>query len=228
MKRKTSKTQLAILSLLAGIVYLFMITAEVVSEWKSSVRAFREGAEQAESEILGGDKISWENFEISLEPKEFDPYYTDSLRNSKTGEFLPISYEKLQVRYKYEEPRPTKLFLLEVVLIITAFPALILYVLILILFYKLILAFYKDNIFTNDNVRRLKLLGIYSISLYALHLLFSLTYYFTAVSLIALVDYKVKMLDLGHETLLMGILVLIATNVLKRSIVLKEEQELTI
>lgn len=228
MKRKTSKTQLALLSILAGAVYLFIITANFVGGWKSGVKTFKESAQQAEMEIKTGSGRSWENFILTLEPKNFDQFYSDSIRNLKTGEITPISYDKIQVWYTHTQPQTTKSFLLDTGMLLTAIPSMVLYLLILILFYKLVLAFYKDNIFSKDNVRRLKLLGTFTIIIYILQLAFYFMYHATTRSLLELSDYNIIMPDLEHELLLLGVILLIATNVMKRTITLKEEQDLTI
>lgn len=228
MKRKTSKTQLAFLSILAGFIYLFIITTNIVDGWKSGVMAFKEGMQKVEMEQKTGKEISRETFTLTFEPEDYSKFYSDSILNIKTGKFIPISYNKLETRYDHVAPQTTKLFLLDMGMLLTAFPTAVLYLLILILFYKLILAFYRDNIFSNDNVRRLRLLGIFAVILYVLQLMFYLMYYVRVKSLIEISHYKLRMPDLGHEILLMGIVVLIATNVMKRAITLKEEQELTI
>lgn len=228
MKRKTSKTQLAILSILAGVVYLFIITAHFVADWKSGVKAFKEGMQRAEMENAGGKIGPWENLIVTLEPKDFNQFYSDSVRNLKTGEFTPISYDKIQVQYTHTQPQTTKSFLLDTAMMLTALPTLVLYLMILILFYKLVLAFYKDNIFSKDNVRMLRKLGMFTISIYVLQLAFYVMYHATTKSLLELADYKIIMPNLEHEQLLLGIILLIATNVMKRAITLKEEQDLTI
>lgn len=228
MKRKTSKTQLAFLSILAGFVYLFIITTNVVDDWKSGVMAFKEGWEKADIEQKTGKKMSWETFTLTVEPKNYNEFYSDSLLNIRTGELIPISYNEIKTRYNHLTPQTTKLFWLDVGMMLTALPTVVLYILILILFYKLMLAFYRDTIFSNDNVRRLRLLGIFTLILYGLNLAFYLMYYARINSLIEISHYKLKMPDLSHEILLMGIVLLIATNVMKRAITLKEEQDLTI
>ncbi len=229
MKRKNSKTQLAILSILAAIVYLFIITTNIISGWKSSVKAFKDGWEHAEMENKTGKKSSWQSYTLLLEPKSFDHFYTDSIRNMKTGELIPVSYERVQVRYNHTQPQSSKSLLLGTGMTLAALPTVILYVLILILFYKLILAFYKDNIFCNVNVRRLKLLGIYTLILWALDVAFNSMYLASVKSLIELADYQIIISEyLEHKLLLLGIILLIATNVMKRAITIKEEQDLTI
>ncbi len=229
MKRKSSKTQLALLSILAGAVYLFIIAANFVDGWKSGVKAFKEGWEKAEVENKTGYKSSWQNYTLLLEPQNFNHFYTDSIRNKKTGELIPISYERVQVRYDYQEPQSSKSLLLGTGMTLVALPTVILYLLILILFYKLILAFYKDDIFSNDNVRRLRLLGTYTLILWVLEVAFYSMYLTTVKSLIEIADYKIIMSEhLEHELLLFGVILLIATNVMKRAITIKEEQDLTI
>lgn len=229
MKRKTSKTQLAILSIMAGIVYLFIITSNLVGEWKNIVRGVKDGWEQAEMENRTGKKSSWQNYILSLEPKNFDKFYTDSVLNLKTGKFVPISYERVQVQYEYTEPQNSKSLLIDTGMTLTSISTVILYLLILILFYKLVLAFYRDNIFCNANVRRLRLLGIYALILWVLEVAFYSMYLSTVNSLLELANYKIVISEyLKHELLLLGIILLIATNVMKRAITIKEEQDLTI
>jgi hypothetical protein len=78
-------------------------------------------------------------------------------------------------------------------------------------------------------VRRLKLLGIYTLILWALDVAFNSMYLASVKSLIELADYQIIISEyLEHKLLLLGIILLIATNVMKRAITIKEEQDLTI
>lgn len=229
MKCKTSKTQLAILSFIAGAVYLFIITADFIGGFYSGVMAFKEGMKQAEIENKTGKSDSWKTCTLTLEPMDFNKFYSDSIHNLKTGELVPISYNTIHARYDFNEPRDTKIMLFDTVMTLSAMSAFVFYVLVFILFYRLVSAFYKDNIFSNDNVRRLKLIGIFTLVLYALKALFYFLYYVYIKSIFEIADYKITMSEyFEHKSLLLGIVLLIAANVMKRAITMKEEQDLTI
>ena len=65
-------------------------------------------------------------------------------------------------------------------------------------------------------------------SIYAYMLAFSFYQYFLARSVIDLENYEIIHPNLASESLLIGLVALIFATVLKRAIVMKEEQDLTI
>jgi Protein of unknown function (DUF2975). len=89
-------------------------------------------------------------------------------------------------------------------------------------------AFYKNNIFNNDNVKRLKILGISLLIIYGLQLAFDITLYQYKKQLVEIANYSISAFLSGAEWLFMGLIALLIANILKRSVELKEEQELTI
>ena len=228
MQRKNKKTRLAILSVVAGVIYLMIVASYFVRNWESGRRAFIDGYERGRMSETENKLKGYYVFTLDLVPKNHKKAYTDSLKNIKNGRDIPVCHQRVEARYKYSQPISRRISVYESILTVISVLILIIYFLIPFLFYKLIISFYNDFIFTYENVRRLRRLAVYSIAIYVLQLTFNISYFSISNSLIDFVNYKQIMPDMDHEILLTGIVLLIAGNVLKRAIVLKEEQGLTI
>lgn len=228
MSHQTSKIRLAILSIIAGCVYLFIITSNFVSNWSDMAYAFNEGWENQSLYETTGKAKSWQTHELYLVPKSYQTQFSDSLYNNHSHSNTPIRVEVAKALHVYDQPETSYQRLLSSTITIISIAVLVVYIAVFIIFFRLILSLYKDRIFAYANVRNLRLLGLLNISKYVLTLLFYGGYLRLANSLFDFEQYTLKLPDLHHEVLLTGIVLLIAANVTQRALTLKEEQDLTI
>lgn len=229
MKTGLNKNSLALLSLLAGIVYLLILTPAIISAWEGGIEGAK--SELSESQLRHEDPdsdVRNETFYVRLKRKDKSNYFPDTLLNSRTQELIPARQEEMQLFYQYKEGRSLWAGLFEVLLILTAFPILYLLILIPVQFYKLIYSLYRNNVFNTLNVKRIKKIGIYYIIVYGYRLLFQQYYYHSAKSLIDLEKYTIARPEYINSLLLIGLVALIIATVMKRALDIKEEQELTI
>ena len=89
-------------------------------------------------------------------------------------------------------------------------------------------AFYKNDIFNNRNVKRLNILGSVLMFIFVIQFVMDITFYYYKKSLIDVANYRLSIHLSGAEWLFMGLSTLLIAQILKRSVELKEEQELTI
>lgn len=230
MKLNFNKNSLAILSIVAGIVYLFILVSEIGEAFEGGAQGFKKGADSALRELDDNPANDFENdyFLISLDAKDKNNFYPDSILNKATNNSIPVRIEKMEVFYEFRNGQPLWSIFAMIFLMFLALPILVLLILIPIQFYKLIFSLYKNNVFTQENVNRIQKIGIFYIIIYAYILAFSFYQYFLVRSVIDLENYEIVRPNLASESLLIGLVALIFATVLKRAIVMKEEQDLTI
>ncbi|WP_436416140.1 DUF2975 domain-containing protein [Petrimonas sp.] len=230
MKLSFNKNSLAILSILAGIVYLVILLSEIGEAWEGATQGFKSGMDSVLKEQDDDPKNDFETefFLMKLKVKDKRNYYPDSILNRATNDFLPARIEKIDVVYQPKKALPLWNIFTMFFLGLLALPILVLLVFIPIQFYKLIFSLYKNSVFTSENVNRIQKIGVFYIIIYAYLLCFSFYQYFLAKSVIDLDKYEIARPDFASESLLIGLVALIFATVLKRAIAIKEEQDLTI
>ena len=211
-------------------MYLLLLVSEISEAWESGTQGFKEGMDYAlreQDDNLENDFNS-EAFLLKLKAKDKDNYYPDSVLNKASNNYLPARIEKMDVSYRHPSSLPLWSVITMLFLMALALPVLVLLVFIPIEFYKLIFSLYKNNVFTQKNVNRIKKIGVFYIIIYVYLLAYDLYQYFLAKSVIDLEKYEIARPTLVSEILLIGLVALIFATVLNRAILMKEEQDLTI
>jgi len=226
-ENKKRKTSIALLAVLGGITYLYLIGIDLVNNWDSHANSFIQGYNAGSRQRT--NLLSNETFSLLLNAKNIDNYYSDSLMNLKSNRVMPAKYQLVDVEYQFKDHTEYRqMFKYRVAIGAILFVLLFLIVLVPVLFYATMAAFYKNHIFNNDNVKRLNILGISLLIIYGLQLIFDITIFLYKKQLIEIENYSLSIHLSGAEWLFMGFITLLIANILKRSVELKEEQELTI
>jgi hypothetical protein len=229
MKTKPSTNSLAILSLLAGVVYLMILIPEIISGWEGGVEGAKSGfTESRRWDENPDNNVERETFYVRLKRKDKNDYFPDDVLNSRTQEYIPVRYDEMRLHYQFRDSRSLGMILFKTLLMFGALPVLFLLILIPVQFYKLIFSLYRNNVFNQLNVKRIEKIGIYYIIVYGYQLLFELYEYQAAKSVIDLEKYQIAHPEYINSLLLIGLVALIIATVMKRALSIKEEQELTI
>ena len=226
-KSKSNRKSIALLSVLAGIAYLYLISIDFINNWDAVANSFMQGYH--ESSKIMDEQMPDETFSMMLNAEDLDNYYCDSLYNLKNDHYLPAKIQLIDVRYHFAdqtEYRQTIGYRTTILILVCLF--IIGLIAIPYYFYRIIGAFYKDHIFNRDNVRRLKILGNILLVVYLLQIIFDLTLYYYKKLLIDIPNYSLSIYLSGAEWLFLGMITLLLANILKRSVEYKEEQDLTI
>lgn len=218
---------IALLSVLAGIAYVYLVGIDFINHWDDHANSFREGYNASARGRTG--LLPQESFLLSLNAESLQNYYSDSLINLKTNQYLPAKLHTVDVVYQFNEYRELRQVLkYRTTLYIAMFISIILLIAVPVYFYTIMGAFYKDDIFNRRNMKRLNILGILLIAIFVLQLVMDITYFHYKKSLIEITNYSLSIHLSGAEWLFMGLSTLLIAQILKRSVELKEEQELTI
>lgn len=149
--------------------------------------------------------------------------------NLKNNRYLPAKLHSVDVVYQFNEYRELRQVLkYRTTLYIAMFISIILLIAVPVYFYTIMGAFYKGDIFNRRNMKCLNILGFLLIAIFTLQLVMDITDYHYKKTLIEITNYSLSVHLSGAEWLFMGLSTLLIAQILKRSVELKEEQELTI
>jgi len=224
MKNNKKKTSLAVLSVLAGIIYFIALIPYCEAGWEGGIRNVKENhkihADGVYYQAIGSRVLQ----RIQLKPKNNDVLYSDSIVNIKSGKMMPVSYTRMYVNDKSKGQNSILNLILESIVFLGGLS----FFVIPFLFYKLILSFYNDQIFTLINIKRMNTLGILYLILFSTKFAYNLGNYYIDRSTIELQNYNIIKPDLAFNFLLIAILMFIVAIVMSRVMMIKEEQDLTI
>lgn len=161
-------------------MYLLLLVSEISEAWESGTQGFKEGMDYAlreQDDNLENDFNS-EAFLLKLKAKDKDNCYPDSVLNKASNSYLPARIEKMDVSYRHPSSLPLWSVITMLFLMALDLPVLVLLVFIPIEFYKLIFSLYKNNVFTQKNVNRIKKIGVFYIIIYVYLLAYDLYQYF--------------------------------------------------
>ena len=224
MKNNNKKTSLAVLSVLAGIIYFITLIPYCEAGYEGGIRNVKEN-HKIQTDGLDNQSIGSRVLQrVQLKPKNNELLYSDSIVNIKSSKMIPVSYTRMYVNDKSKKPYIIFNLILDTIVFVGGFS----FFVIPFLFYKLILSFYKDQIFTLKNIRRINTLGILYLTLFVTKFIYNLGNYYIDKSTIELQNYNIVKPDLAYDFLLIAILLFIIGIVMSRVIIMKEEQDLTI
>lgn len=225
------KTRLNILSILILSIFIYAIGYEFYLGSVSFRQGFREGMESRTQVRHGVEEAaspSWgqlgEKHTLTLMLDTKADYPVDSIYNRKTGTYLPMEYETIQVYSK--ESMPLHILLLMpflFVLTIILLPTLFIY------FWKVLSAIKSAKIFTTENIHRLRVIGF---CFCMLAFMVGLVQYLTLLETKKLIDVEGYTLVSGEwfasSLWIYGLIAFLIAEVFAIGLKMKEEQELTI
>ena len=162
---------------------------------------------------------------VQLIPEDLsDPYFSDSVYNEKSGQYVPASYGQMIVSVDtspevLSRASSVLLSLLNFVVMIWA----------VVLFIRLIAAINRSDIFNWKNVRRLRRLGILLVVSFGCSFSGAYLTLHSVEKVFAVPGYSLSMTDMVQVTsLVLGLSALIVAEVFAIGLRMKEEQDLTI
>ncbi|MDD3788368.1 MAG: DUF2975 domain-containing protein [Petrimonas sp.] len=229
---KTKNVSLAFLALLTGLIYLLSFIITIMNSEDYFNQLFDGLNENIDVlDVKTGDFYrEKETIKLYLRHKEGSNSFPDTITNLKTDVRMRADYNLITVRYNNIEDVKENIVTSIISFIISIF-FLYAFIAIPIVFYKLILSVYRNDIFNNRNVKRLNRMGILYLTAYFSMILLYYLQFIRIKRLIELKDYDITLMPIIDSTsgmLLLGVILFIMGNVMSRAIKLKEEQDLTI
>lgn len=210
------------LNILCVLVILILLVTVSIHGYYSGVGAklgFESAQKMHEKERKN---LSANMHAIGLIPTS-DNFLSDSIYNEKTGEYIPVSFTQAIVGIDAGF-RPLQF--ISALLVFSAMGAL---VVVLVFFFKFVIAVNRSEIFVWINVTRLRWIGGLLILVFVSNLLPVIEANLYVNHLLKLKGYSVYFSEMVSVTsLLLGVLAYIIAEVFAIGIKMKEEQELTI
>ncbi len=227
MKIQQKQNRIIYLSVLAGLVYLFIIINSFSKGWDDIKTGYWvAGGEQLFTE--DHPKTPGEVYFLKIKPRGGFQHFPEEIHNELTDEVYPARYESILIALPngIEIPSMAKHFtLLQSLLVFCIF---ILYITIPIVFIKLIRFLYKGKVFDIQNIRYTRNLGIILILLYCCVQGTNYSEYRLHQAIFSVENYKHVFSVTDNYLLMMGAALLLTAEMLSRGLMLKEDQDLTI
>lgn len=230
MKKIQKPKKLVLLSILAGLIYLFMMGSSLLSEWDDFQLGYWEGFDGA-SVVDSEDPLKCslsEVFFFYVLPKKGVESFPDKISNLKNNSAINIRHSEFKASVPKKTITKGTTFFYYFFSGLTPFLMMIICLIIPIQFYKVINSITKEVIFEKENIRRIRLIGISLILFYFLYFFYNFLNFKRNSQLFEFSDYTLKMDSVDAIWLMLGIVVLLIAEIISRGKALKEEQELTI
>ncbi|MBB3187891.1 DUF2975 domain-containing protein [Microbacter margulisiae] len=230
MKKPDGKRRLALLAILVGIVYLFLIGMNVLDVFNKSRQSIRYLSSQDQCSKSSHDGKSTSDYFISVMPT-YNTQFQDSIINLKSERKIAVAFfpiHTIWLRASNDKPMPLLVKVFNIIGGLSLLIAIVLLIYIPILFYKLLYAIVKGNIFAKGIVQQIRKLALLLLVMYALGLLWRLSLFEINTILFQFANYRIVFANPNMIWLLLGVLALLIAEVIARGADLEEEQELTI
>jgi len=220
--------KLTILSILAGLTYLFLIVNTFTSEWDDWQIAFN-------TKALGADYNKWgdvighhpvESYHFSIKSKKGFTSFPDSLVNLVSNQTIKAKYNEVYVLASPLKPEISKL--VSIFMTLLSFIFLIVSIGIPIHFYKIISLIKRDFIFERKIIYLLRWLGLELLIIYIVMVLLLYLIHQIEYSQFSFSEYEIVMKSIDPIWIFLGIVVFLIAEILSKALTIKEEQELTV
>ena len=220
------------ITIAASVVYLIIIGSFIKREIVDFVYGFKQGVEMGFKYATTGEMPSLSStgtFFLSLKPEKGLRTFPTTMLNFSDGKPMKTEIGKMVVEASDIRDRlPKGVFAADICMVLFSF--FVLFVLVLIPFhtFRVIRSITKDKIFDPSNIRKMRVIGYALLSLYIADFIVNFLHFKIATYVVDVEGYGLQM-DWGNIILvLLGFVVLMFAELLKVSVQLKEEQDLTV
>lgn len=227
MKNEQKQKRIIVLSVLAVMVYLFLIVSSFSAGWDSFQMGYWAAQSEQESN-WNQPKIPGEVYYLNIKPREGFQHFPGQIPNLRTDAVYSARYSQMQVAVPSGEEIPSMVKYLNWLKTALMFISFILYIIIPFVFIKLISSLYTGNVFDLKNLRDTRILGIILILLYCSIQGVNYSSYRIHLAIFSLEDYRHVFNFTQNYLLMMGVALLLTAEILSRGLMLKEEQDLTV
>ena len=223
--------RLKIITIALSMVYLLCIGAEIYRGLAAFASGFKFGLEEGLNYRETGEmpSLSTAGFYLSMKPENGFRSFPTIFRNQLDNKPMKAEIEKMAVQLSdVKDKLPKGAFVAEMFSYMLALFALFVMVMIPVQTFRVVRSITMNKIFDPANIQKLRIIGYALLVYYAAELIFNLIHYRIAASVIQVDGYSLQV-DRGNITfVLLGFVVLMFAEVLKVSVHLKEEQDLTV
>jgi len=221
--------KISILTVLAGLIYAFMVVSSFWEGRDDMKRGFKDGWDDGNHYASKSSSSVTRNncYYLYLSPTKGFDNYPDSLLNMTSNKTVRICSSNIIVLAPDKLPSTASKWYnaLANLLVFTVF---IIYLVIPFHFFRFMSLIKKNIFFEKENIRLLRWLGTELVNVYFGMVLYNFLNYKINASLFSFSEYSLMMDSMDGIWFLFGVVVLLIAEILSKALVLKEEQELTI
>jgi len=221
-----------ILTIALSVIYMVMIggyaqhmAAAFVDGFK---KGFKAGLESAETGTVPTRSASG-TFFLTLKPIDGFHTFPTTSRNQKDRQPMKVEIERMSVELsKVSELLPRGTITTDICTTFLTFFILFVMVFIPVQTFHILRSITRDKIFDLSNIRRLRFIGYALLAYYIAGFVVNILQYRIATNVVEVDGYKLQV-DWGNTSLVfLGFVVLMFAEILKVSVTMKEEQDLTV
>jgi len=224
--------RLKIISITFGVVYVIIIGGVIYNAMADFWFGFKRGFEsvQIDKETKTIHSISSLGyFYLKLTPTEGSRSFPDVMLNQLDGMPMKVEIENMVVGLSNaKELLPKGTVPIDIIMFTMAFFALFLMLFVPVQTFRIVYSITKDKIFNADNIRKLRFIGYALLTFFTADVIFNFLHYWIAARVIQVEGYVLRMSWDNATLVLLGLVVLMFAEVLKVSVRMKEEQDLTV
>jgi len=224
--------RLKIITIALSLVYLAIIVgfveqmaADFISGFKAGIEKGVDSSEKGEIPTVSATGF----FHIYLKPDKGYRSFPTTMINQLDGKPMKTEIEKMIVEISdVKEQLPKGTVVNDIFLTIFSFFTLFVSVLIPIQTFRIIRSISKNKIFDPKNIKKLRSIGYALIAVFVAGIVVAFLHYRVATSVVNIEGYSVQMKWENITLVILGLVVLMFAEVLKVSVQMKEEQDLTV
>ena len=211
-------------------IILCMVYVASIGEYiYRGIPDFKHGWNEGYNSARDGIKSPTRTFYLSVKPETGERTFPTVLYNQSDGMPMKAEFEKVVVELDVEkEKMPDRTIAAKICFFFLGLFFIIATIMIPFNTFFLIESITTKTVFDPKNIRRLRRIGYALLIFYATNIIYNYLYYRQKIQFIQVEGYSLTM-DWGNTILVIfGLAVLLFSEVLKISVRLKEEQELTV
>ena len=223
--------RLKVITIALSAVYLLCIGGGIYRGVAEFAKGVQDGMEEAFETQKTGEKLSLfsAGFYLTLKPETGFHSFPTTMLNQMDSKPMKAEIEKMVVKMSDVRGQlPEGAFAADICSYFLGFFALFVMIMIPVQTFRVLRSVTMNKIFDPANIRKLRFIGYALLAYYATELIFNLIHYRVSASVVRVDGYSLQV-DPGNITLvLLGLVVLMFAEVLKVSVQMKEEQDLTV
>jgi len=224
--------RLKIISITFGVVYVIIIGGVIYNAMADFWLGFKSGFEsvQIDKEAKTVTSLSSAGyFFLKLKPATGLRTFPDVINNQLDGMSMKAEIETMVVSLNNaKELLPKGAVIMDVISYIMVFFGLFIMLFVPVQTFRIIHSITKDKIFNTSNILKLRIIGYALLAYYVVDMVIGYLHYWVASHVIQVEGYELRMNWENATLVLLGLVVLMFAEVLKVSVRMKEEQDLTV
>ncbi len=232
MRKEPNQKQIIILSILAALVYVFIM----LEYFYSDIESVRAGYDGEEFRIIENEQTFDESqsltypivYFLKVKPLKGYRHYPDQVQNLKSDTNYPARFSNIEIALPETKKLTDRVNFLNALNAAVVLFMIMLYFITSFTFILLIRSLYKGWVFHSKNIKRTRKLGYLLIMIYLSGIISNYISYKIHDEIFSFQDYKLVFQFTQNYLLMMGLSILLMAEILARGLKLKEEQDLII